>query len=248
MQKKVEYSNNEKSVYNLAEPLSVVNLCIDETNGCYDNKRFLPSLIMARVTLESAIEWADLVLGVDTARSLADMITQAQKNGLLSAKVTADMVRSFGNTAVHEARAFLGTPQQVLRESAELALIACNLALTEMKANLDKCITPAVKAFLVFNDKTVAIEHLPFKIGRASVNDLVLADATVSAKHAVIYFRSGLYFIHNMSSTNGTSVFGEAVDKRRLNSGDSIQLGRGDKDGPVMTFYIEDAVDVTERE
>lgn len=61
--------------------------------------------------------------------------------------------------------------------------------------------------------------------GRSNEADLVLADDTVSRKHARIYRARGTLWVRDLGSRNGTKVNGEAVHQRRLRPGDRITIG-----------------------
>ena len=62
-------------------------------------------------------------------------------------------------------------------------------------------------------------------IGRSDA-DLVIDDAKVSKKHAVIeVFSSSNVQIRDLASTNGTAVNGTGIVKRKLADGDEIKIG-----------------------
>ena len=62
-------------------------------------------------------------------------------------------------------------------------------------------------------------------IGRDPSNDLVLPDAMVSRRHAVIEFRSSQYFIRDCNSSNGSLVNGDRISERSLRDGDLVAIG-----------------------
>lgn len=62
-------------------------------------------------------------------------------------------------------------------------------------------------------------------IGRGSMNDLVLQDASVSRFHAVIKVQNGKTFIADRDSTNGIIIDGQRVDERQLRDNDIARLG-----------------------
>ena len=62
-------------------------------------------------------------------------------------------------------------------------------------------------------------------IGRASDNDLVIAENTVSGKHCRLDFAQNQYYVNDLGSTNGTVVNGEKVSKCALKQGDKMSLG-----------------------
>lgn len=63
------------------------------------------------------------------------------------------------------------------------------------------------------------------RLGRSSSCDLVLADDSVSRRHAEIALRGGVCVIRDLGSCNGTWVNGRAVQRARLRGGDELQLG-----------------------
>lgn len=61
--------------------------------------------------------------------------------------------------------------------------------------------------------------------GRSGDADLVLADDTVSRKHARIYSARGALWLRDLGSRNGTLINGRAVRQHRLRPGDRITIG-----------------------
>lgn len=61
--------------------------------------------------------------------------------------------------------------------------------------------------------------------GRSEDADLVLADDTVSRKHARIYEARGTLWLRDLGSRNGTRVNGRDVSHHRLRPGDRITIG-----------------------
>jgi pSer/pThr/pTyr-binding forkhead associated (FHA) protein len=66
-------------------------------------------------------------------------------------------------------------------------------------------------------------------IGRAAINDIVLAEPGVSRQHAGIRADAEGFWIADLGSRNGTFVNGEriGVDPHRLQNFDRIDLGGG---------------------
>lgn len=73
--------------------------------------------------------------------------------------------------------------------------------------------------------KEIALHRGLVSIGRDPTNDLVLPDAMVSRRHAVIEFRSSQYFIRDCNSSNGSLVNGDRVSERNLRDGDLVAIG-----------------------
>jgi pSer/pThr/pTyr-binding forkhead associated (FHA) protein len=62
-------------------------------------------------------------------------------------------------------------------------------------------------------------------IGRASLNQIVIANPAVSAQHAIITRFADLYRLKDLNSTNGTQVNGVSITDAELKDGDKIQFG-----------------------
>jgi hypothetical protein len=61
--------------------------------------------------------------------------------------------------------------------------------------------------------------------GRSQDADLVLADDTVSRKHARIYQARGALWVRDLGSRNGTQINGRTIRQQRLRAGDRITIG-----------------------
>lgn len=65
-------------------------------------------------------------------------------------------------------------------------------------------------------------------VGRDLDNEIVLADPTISGRHACLSIREGSWWIEDLASTNGSFVNGEEVvagTPTLLRSGDLVQVG-----------------------
>jgi len=62
-------------------------------------------------------------------------------------------------------------------------------------------------------------------IGRDPSNDLVLPDAMVSRRHAVVEHRGRQFVLRDCSSANGSVVNGDRVSERPLRDGDLVAIG-----------------------
>lgn len=66
----------------------------------------------------------------------------------------------------------------------------------------------------------------PNAIGREGANDIVLADGSVSGRHAAVEFLSGVWVLHDVGSRNGTFLNGApVVSPIEIHEGDRIQFG-----------------------
>ena len=76
-------------------------------------------------------------------------------------------------------------------------------------------------------------EGQTLRIGRSPAADIVLDDASVSRRHAVIVHRGGRTMLLDNRSLNGVFVNGERVGEAALEDGDGIAIGH------VSLRYIE---------
>ena len=81
----------------------------------------------------------------------------------------------------------------------------------------------------------VALDPLPFSIGRQSGSHLVLRDARISRSHARILAEGGDYFIEDLESRNGVFVNGDRVRRRKLSASDRIEFGVPDSYSLIFT-------------
>ena len=70
--------------------------------------------------------------------------------------------------------------------------------------------------------KTILTET---SIGRASDNNIVINEATVSGHHCKIMVVGNNYVVEDLNSTNGTKVNGSGIAQAPLSSGSLLQLG-----------------------
>jgi uncharacterized RDD family membrane protein YckC len=75
-------------------------------------------------------------------------------------------------------------------------------------------------------------------IGRDPSNDLVLPDAMVSRRHALVEYRGDGYTLRDCNSSNGSLVNGERVVERALKDGDVVAIGT------ARLLFRDDAVAV----
>ena len=86
-------------------------------------------------------------------------------------------------------------------------------------------------AKLIINPTSGAKKEIPVagkivSIGRDPTNDLVLSDAMVSRRHAILERRGEQYVLRDNSSSNGTMVNGDRVSSEQvLRDGDLIAIG-----------------------
>ena len=93
-----------------------------------------------------------------------------------------------------------------------------------------------MKILLMINNtvlKEYIIEQIEIIIGRDSGSDIQIDNIGVSREHARITKEQsritkgpGDYFVEDMGSINGTFVNGRKIDKKLLNTGDEITIGK----------------------
>ncbi|HET7599872.1 MAG TPA: FHA domain-containing protein [Gemmatimonadales bacterium] len=87
--------------------------------------------------------------------------------------------------------------------------------------------------------KRLTIRVPVVNIGRGDFNDLVLPEPSVSATHAKLQRRDGIWILSDLGSTNGTFVDGERItDETPLGPGATIKFGE-------VTTLFESTDDVT---
>lgn len=74
-------------------------------------------------------------------------------------------------------------------------------------------------------------ERMPLRavssVGRDAGNDIVLNDDAASAKHAIVSFADGQWWLEDAGSTNGTVLNGSRIwDRERFHYGDEVAVGR----------------------
>ncbi len=85
----------------------------------------------------------------------------------------------------------------------------------------------------------VAIEPLPFRIGRQPDSHLVIRDTRVSRSHAQITVEDGKYVIEDRGSRHGTYVNGARITRQSLHSSDRIEFGS--QDSYRLVFAVDGA-------
>jgi uncharacterized RDD family membrane protein YckC len=73
--------------------------------------------------------------------------------------------------------------------------------------------------------KEIPLPRTLLSIGRDPSNDLVLPDAMVSRRHAVIEYRANQFYLRDCNSSNGSVVNGDRVSERSLRDGDLLAIG-----------------------
>ena len=85
----------------------------------------------------------------------------------------------------------------------------------------------------------VAIDPLPFRIGRQPESDLIIRDSRVSRAHARIVVEGGEYVVEDCSSLHGTHVNGKRISRQALRNSDKIEFGA--QDSYQLVFALDGA-------
>lgn len=72
----------------------------------------------------------------------------------------------------------------------------------------------------------VPLDRPRLVIGRGQAADVMIAESTMSRRHAAVGYRDGAFYVEDLGSTNGTYVNGKAHRSAPLRDGDAIRLGR----------------------
>ncbi len=73
--------------------------------------------------------------------------------------------------------------------------------------------------------REILLPRTLLSIGRDPSNDLVLPDAMVSRRHAVVEWRGSQFFLRDCNSSNGSLVNGDRVSEKGLRDGDLVAIG-----------------------
>jgi serine phosphatase RsbU (regulator of sigma subunit) len=92
------------------------------------------------------------------------------------------------------------------------------------------------------NRRRVALDPLPFQIGRQAGNQLVLRDNRISRSHARFFQEDGGYFVEDLNSRHGVFVNGVKVTRARLANCDRIDFGLAESYRLIFTVQ-EDELD-----
>ena len=85
----------------------------------------------------------------------------------------------------------------------------------------------------------VAIDPLPFSIGRQPEGNLIIRDSRVSRTHARIVEENGEYAIEDCGSLHGTYVNGKRIARQALRNSDKIEFGA--QDSYQLIFALDGA-------
>src|SRR2546430_3618786 len=94
---------------------------------------------------------------------------------------------------------------------------------------------PSLVYVQVNDQRSIALDHTPFTVGRKVDKDLVIADPRVSRDHALILADNGEFYVVDQSSKHGTFVNGEKVQRQKLQRNDHLEFGV--REGASVIFH-----------
>jgi pSer/pThr/pTyr-binding forkhead associated (FHA) protein len=80
------------------------------------------------------------------------------------------------------------------------------------------------RTFIVLDNQIVFLDKIVTRIGRSLDNDVVIRNMNVSRYHAQIRYEGGSCVLYDLSSTLGTFVGEQKIDRWVLKSGDVFTL------------------------
>lgn len=114
---------------------------------------------------------------------------------------------------------------KMLNHDPTLANSGMPSRLTEASPTVTRSSRLPATARLEIDGKRIDLRRVVTTIGRLHDQAVVIDDSDVSRRHAEIRRTSEGFVIHDVGSTNGTSVNGERVASHLLASGDEIAVG-----------------------
>ena len=135
------------------------------------------------------------------------------------------LVRELADAAREHARSegyrFVGPVEVDLREDPSLTpgIFLVSSELKEAAGGV------AVGALVLPDGERVNVAEKPLSIGRLAECDVVLADDSVSRRHAEVRRQGSDIVVVDLGSTNGTKVNGQRVGERTLDDGDLVNVG-----------------------
>jgi hypothetical protein len=172
--------------------------------GCARDTRCVSALGRSRQRLAG-------VLNAAFAEGLLSEQTHVHRLGLLFGPQLIDQQQLIGDLTLRRARS----------RPLDAARRAWHSLLTSVRAGAGFG-EPSKLPMLLVLDRTDSDRLL---IGRHPACDVVVADPSVSRRHAQLTFRDGVWVVQDLASTNGTAVNGELVGRAALHSGDLVELG-----------------------
>lgn len=164
------------------------------------------------------------VLGPGAHRHrLARTLNAAYAEGLLSERTLAHRLDAlFAGGLIDPARLVGDLTRRRTRRPLRESVLTSVTSLLHRLQGVDPAASDGPGILLAL-DWTGGCEELV--IGRHPSCDVVVADETVSRRHAQLTFRDGGWIVQDLHSTNGTRLNGQYVGRCRLRPGDQLRLG-----------------------
>jgi hypothetical protein len=178
---------------------------------------FWQSNLDVRVTISYGVKAVELAVAAQLPeagpRRTVKYLVQAHPAALAGSSLVALVL--LGGLALVGHRRRMVPPPTMSDEIADQPPAIADPALTRVLAVLQN-----------IDDGTAHVINSPVaNIGRAKTNEIILEDASVSRRHAVLLQEGfGIFTIENLS-TNGTFVNHQIIDKSPLKDGDLIAMG-----------------------
>jgi hypothetical protein len=164
------------------------------------------------------------VLGPGARRHrLARTLNAAYAEGLLSERTLAHRLDALLAGGLIDPARLVGdlTRRRTQRPLGDSVMATINSLLHRLRGGA--AATSGEPRILLALDWTGGCEQLV--IGRHPSCDVIMADETVSRRHAQLTFRDGGWVLQDLESTNGTRLNGAYVGRCRLRPGDRLGLG-----------------------
>ncbi|HSH60151.1 MAG TPA: DUF3662 and FHA domain-containing protein [Acidimicrobiales bacterium] len=176
-----------------------------------------------RLTREMDARRAVGVRGVMTANHFVFNLAPAdmERVGPFSEALVRELADAAREHARSEGYRFVGPVEVELREDASLTA-GIFLVSSELKEAAGGV---TVGTLVLADGERVSVADKPLGIGRLAECEVVLADDSVSRRHAEVRRQGSQIVVADLGSTNGTKVNGERVAERVLDDGDVITVG-----------------------
>jgi hypothetical protein len=182
---------------------------------------------MSARLLDTPSRFGDTPVMRDGGRSqqrLAEVLGAAFAEGLLSERTLAHRLGQLFGPRLIDPQRLVGdlTLRQLRHRRVYRTLSAAAMALRREVAAI-AAPQPASSPLLLALSSTGPHEDLI--LGRNQACDVVLAEPTVSRRHARVTHRDGAWVLRDLNSTNGTTVNGSPVARCQIRPGDRLMLG-----------------------
>lgn len=115
-----------------------------------------------------------------------------------------------------------------------------------------RAIEPVPRVIVTNDGKTIAeieLTERKYLIGRGDLADIMIEDSYASKMHAMLHVYSNALVLHDLNSTNGTTVNSQEIQKTVLRSNDIISLGSHRlkiENAPALGTDAEERIRVTD--